>query len=337
MMSTMLASESTLTVRVRGRRDKDPLGSADEALSTFLSVRPRLFGVAYRILGSAADAEDIVQNVWLRWQMKDRSVVRDAAAFLTTTTVRLAVNLAQSAHARRETYVGPWLPEPVDTSVDPYLGAECDDALELAVLVLLQKLSPNERAAYVLHEAFDYPFQRIAEILQLTAANVRQLVSRARKHIRSERQAPASAMEQKALLTAFLAAAQEGNAVKLEGLFAPDVASYADGGGILNVARVPVVGRTLVARYVANTAPFWEGVNLRMTSANGRAALLIFRGDEVTALATIAGSKRRINQIMWVMRPSKLTAIARSLRDSSAPSARPNARARLRGRRRGVS
>src|SRR5262245_45963559 len=116
-------------------RDLPGHDSIDDALSTFLNMRARLFGVAYRILGSAADAEDVVQNAWLRWQMTDRSVVRNAPAFLTTTTTRLAVNLARSAHARREAYVGPWLPEPVDTSLDPFLGAERHDALELAVLV----------------------------------------------------------------------------------------------------------------------------------------------------------------------------------------------------------
>ena len=317
-----------------------PADSIDEALSVFLSVRPRLFGMAYRILGSAADADDIVQSVWLRWQMKDRSAVRDAPAFLTTTTVRLAVNLAQSAHARRETYIGPWLPEPVDTSDDPYLGAECDDALELAVLVLLEKLSPNERAAYVLHEAFDYPFRQIAEILRLTEANVRQLVTRARKHIRSERRAPASAAQQKRLLTAFITAAQEGDILALEGLFSRNVASYADGGGILNAARVPVVGRSIVAHYIAKiAAPFWAGVTLELIDANGRAALVMSRGDQVVALAAITAAKRRIEQIMWVMRPSKLTAISRSLRAARASSAgaRPGPRPRASRRRRRVT
>jgi RNA polymerase sigma-70 factor (ECF subfamily) len=299
--------------------------SIDDALSVFLSVRPRLFGIAYRILGSAADAEDIVQSAWLRWQMKDRSAVRDAPAFLTTTAVRLAVNLAQSAHARRESYVGPWLPEPVDTSLDPCLGAECDDALELAVLMLLEKLSPNERAAYVLREAFDYPHRQIAEILKLTEVNVRQLITRARRHISAERRAPASPTEHKRLLTAFISAAQEGNVIELEGLFAPDVASYADGGGIMNAARIPVVGRSLVAKYVARiAAPFWGGLSLKLIDANGRASLAMLRGNELIALATITASRRHINQIMWVMRPSKLTAISRSssLYPSRAPSAR---------------
>jgi RNA polymerase sigma-70 factor (ECF subfamily) len=325
----MTASASTVAPRVTGHRGTAPAGSIDDALSTFLRVRPRLFGVAYRILGSAADADDVVQSVWLKWQMKDRSVVHDAVAFLTTAAVRLAVNVAQSAHARREAYVGPWLPEPVDTSEDPYLGAECDDALELAVLVLLEKLSPNERAAYVLREAFDYPYRQIADILRLTEANVRQLITRARKHISDGRRAPASAAEQKRLLTAFISAAQEGNLVQLEGLFAPDVASYADGGGILNAARIPVVGRSLVAKYISRIAgPFWAGVNLQLTDANGRAALLMLRGTEVVALATVAGSKRRIEQIMWVMRPSKLAAISRSLQAPRAIPVRPPSRRR---------
>jgi RNA polymerase sigma factor (sigma-70 family) len=311
-MTTISAAPEAISGQRRTSAD-----SIDDALAAFLGVRARLFGIAYRILGSAADADDIVQSVWLKWQMTDRSVVREPAAFLTTTAVRLAIKVAQSAHARRETYVGPWLPEPVDTSTDPYLGAECGDALELAVLVLLEKLSPNERAAYVLREAFDYPYGQIAETLQLTEPNVRQLITRARKHVRSERHAPASAGEQKRLLSAFISAAQEGNVVALEGLFAPEVASYADGGGILNAARVPVRGRAIVAKYIAKiAAPFWAGVTLKIIDANGRASLAMLRAGEVIALATITASKRRIEQIMWVMRPSKLVAISQALKAS---------------------
>ncbi len=316
-MTTKTEAQPIAAAEVVSGQRSPSADSIDDALSVFLGVRSRLFGVAYRILGTASDAEDIVQSVWLKWQMTNRSVVREPTAFLTTATVRLAITVAQSAHARRESYIGPWLPEPVDTSVDPYLGAERDDALELAVLVLLEKLSPNERAAYVLREAFDYAYGQIAEILQLTETNVRQLITRARKHIASERRAPASAAAQRRLLTAFIAAAQEGNVVKLEGLFAPDVASYADGGGILNAARIPVRGRPLVAKYIAKiAAPFWAGVNLKLIDANGRACLAMLRGDEIIALATITASKRRIEQIMWVMRPSKLVAISRSLQAS---------------------
>ena len=159
----------------------------DDGLSAFLSVRPRLFGIAYRMLGSAVEAEDIVQDVWLRWQTADRSLVRDAAAFLATTATRLSINLIQSARTRRETYVGPWLPEPVDTRADPRLDAERGQALACGVRLLLEKLTPTERAAYILREAFDYPYRDIANVLRLQEANARQVVTRARKHVASGR------------------------------------------------------------------------------------------------------------------------------------------------------
>src|SRR5688572_5175788 len=168
------------------RAGQSKTGTYDDGLSAFLSVRPRLFAIAYRMLGSAAEAEDIVQDAWVRWQTTDRSVVRNAAAFLATVTTRLAINVMQSAHSCRETYVGPWLPEPVDTSADPGLGAERGEALELGVLILLEKLSPVERAAYILREAFDYAYRDIAGALRLQEANARQLVTRARQHLANE-------------------------------------------------------------------------------------------------------------------------------------------------------
>jgi RNA polymerase sigma factor (sigma-70 family) len=167
----------------------DEASTDDDGLSAFLNVRPRLFGIAYRMLGSAAAAEDIVQDVWVRWQTTDRSVVRDTAAFLATTTTRLAINVINSARSRRETYMAPSRPEPVDTSADPALGAERSEALEFAVL-LLEKLSPTGRAAYVLREAFDYSYREIADVLRLGEANTRQLVTRARQHLAAGRCAP---------------------------------------------------------------------------------------------------------------------------------------------------
>lgn len=141
----------------------------ERAAQVFAEVRGRLFGIAYRMLGSATEAEDLVQEVWMRWQAYDRATVDNPAAFLATTITRLAINELQSARVRRETYVGPWLPEPVDTGADPYLGAERGEALSLAVLLLLERLSPTERAAYVLREAFDYPYPQIAEIVGLSS------------------------------------------------------------------------------------------------------------------------------------------------------------------------
>lgn len=190
---------------------------AFDGFSSFANVRSRLFGIAYRMLGSAVEAEDIVQEVWLRWQSTDRSVVQDPPAFMATTAMRLCINSANSAHSRRETCVEEF-PEPVDTAADPALGAELGEALELAVWVLLEKLSPTERAAYVLREAFDYSYRQIAGILQTSQANARQLVSRGRKHIAEGRSAPVRLAEQRRLLSAFINAAQKGDMAALEGL-----------------------------------------------------------------------------------------------------------------------
>jgi len=201
----------------------------DDGLSTFASVRPRRFGIAYRMLKSAAEAEDIVQDVWLRWQSTNRSVIESPPAFLATTATRLCINLAQSARTRRETYFGTWLPEPVDVSNDPGLDAERGQALKSAIIVLLEKLSPTERAAYVLREAFDYPYCQIADILKMEEANARQLVSRARKHISDGRCMPVSKSEQQRFLDAFIGAAQKGDLIALEDLFAADAASWSDG------------------------------------------------------------------------------------------------------------
>jgi len=190
----------------------------DDGLSAFLSVRPRLFGIAYRMLGSAAEAEDTVQDVWVRWQMADRSAVRDAAAFLATTTRRLAINVMQSARSRHETSVGCWLPEPVDAGGGPGEGAERDEALELGVLVLLRKLSRTERAAYILREAFDYTYQDIASVLRLEVANARQVVTRARQHVGDGRRSLVDSGGHSGLLEAFIAATRDGDVAGLENI-----------------------------------------------------------------------------------------------------------------------
>ncbi len=281
------------------------------ALSQFIQARPRLFGIAYRMLGSATEAEDILQEVWLRWQHYDHSVVESPTAFLATATTRLAINASQSARARHEAYIGPWLPEPVDTSADPSLGAERGEALEFAVLLLLEKLSPVERAAYVLREAFDYPYSTISEIVQLKEPAVRQLVSRARKHLVAERRAPVADEQQRQLLAAFLTAAQDGDFDSLEKLFAEDVVSYSDGGGRAIAARIPVIGRTRVAKFVAAFAShFWTGVSLRWTEANGQPSVVLSRDGVDFTLLTIAASAEGIDQLLWMMNPEKLESVA---------------------------
>ncbi|WST99101.1 sigma-70 family RNA polymerase sigma factor [Streptomyces sp. NBC_01124] len=203
----------------------------DEAVSVFVELRPRLFGIAYRVLGSVVEAEDVVQEVWLRWQKTDRSAVNSPIAFLSSTTTRLALNVAQSARVRRESYIGPWLPEPVDTSNDLELGAEREEDLAIALLLVLQKLTPVERAAYVLREAFDYAYADIAEILQVSLVNVRKIVSRARKHLCADQQATVGAEEHRQLLDAFLSAARTGNTARLEAVLIPEAVRTYEGGG----------------------------------------------------------------------------------------------------------
>jgi RNA polymerase sigma-70 factor (ECF subfamily) len=166
------------------------VANTDDGLSAFLGVRPRLFRIAYRMLGSAAEAEDVVQDVWVRWQTADRGAVQNAAAFLTTTTTRLAINVMQSARARRETCAGAWLPEPVDASADHGREAEQAQALEGAFLLLLETLTPTERAAFILREAYDHPYRDIANVLRLEEANARQVVTRARRHLATGRVTP---------------------------------------------------------------------------------------------------------------------------------------------------
>ena len=189
----------------------------EDGVAAFVGARRRMFGIAYRMLGSAAEAEDILQDVWLRWQAADRTAVSNPAAFLATMTTRLAINLVRSARSRRETYVGFGLPEPMVAREDPAVELERGEALELALRVLMESLSPRERAAYILREAFGYLFPEIARVLRLTEANTRQLISRARKRIGEARRAPVSTTERRRLLDAFVAAAQKGDLVRLEG------------------------------------------------------------------------------------------------------------------------
>jgi len=282
----------------------------DDGLEAFSSVRPRLFGIAYRMLGSAAEAEDLVQDVWMRWQTTDRKAVQDASAYLATITTRLAINVVQSARSRREAYFGIWLPEPMDTSADPGLGAQRGEALEFAVLLLLEKLSPTERAAYILREAFDYPYDEIGEILKVSEANARQLVTRARKHITEGRRRRVDAVEQRRLLETFITAAQKGEFAPLEALLASDVVSYSDGGGLVRAAGKPITGRERVARFISAVAThFWRGVTVSVVEANCQGCALISRDSAVVALVTVGASEDGIDQIMWMLRPSKLAGV----------------------------
>ncbi|MDG4828126.1 RNA polymerase sigma-70 factor [Solwaraspora sp. WMMD1047] len=291
-----------------GESRQDDHSSSDAGLAGFTSVRPRLFGIAYRMLGSVAEAEDIVQDAWVRWQQADRSAVRNPAAFLTTTTTRLAINAATSARVRRETYPGPWLPEPIDTTADPTLGAERAEALDLAVLLLLERLAPTERAAYVLHEAFDYPYRQIAEVLDTSEANARQLASRARRHLAAERSAPVDRAEHRRLVEAFLAAARGGDLAAFERLLTAEVVARSDGGGRVHAARKELHGVSRVTNFLDNVLrKYWRAAAIRIVPVNGASGLLVPSATGTPqALIVLDASPHGIERLLIVTNPDKL-------------------------------
>ena len=200
----------------------DEVSDADAA--SFHAVRPRLFGIAYRVLGDVTEADDVVQDTWIRWQTTDRSDVRDAAAFLATTTRHLAIHVIQSARVRRETSVAPQLVEVVGVGTDPACDAERREALEIAIRALLEKLSPTERAAYLLREAFDYRYRELGAVLELSEANARQIVTRARRRLSGEPRRPLRAAEQERLVDVFVATVRAGDLATLERLLNADAA-----------------------------------------------------------------------------------------------------------------
>jgi RNA polymerase sigma-70 factor (ECF subfamily) len=217
------------------------------------ALRRHGFGVAYRMLGSVSEAEDVAQEALLRLTRQD-APIKEPAAWMTTVVTRLSINVLKSARARREAYVGPWLPEPLveDPAPGPASRAELADSLSLALLVLLERLTPVERAAYLLREVFGYEYAQIAEIIEQTEVNSRQVVTRARKHLEANRpRFDADEAARDALLERFLAAAEEGDLEALEELLAKDAVLYADSGGKAMAPQEPLVGAALIARFMA--------------------------------------------------------------------------------------
>lgn len=243
--------------RVRDETSCEPQGQfvqLERALAFFTRARPWLFGVAYRILGNAADAEDVVQNVWMRWQRCDRAAVEAPAAFLATTASRLAINAIQSARARHETHLDAQHSGQSVVATDPVSGAEQREALEAAVLVLLEKLSPAERAAYVLREAFEYPYEHIAALIETSEAATRQLVSRARKRLASGRRQAVDAREGTRLTAALVAAAQTGHLGALEQLLTAAITSTTRGVRVPRMSPESKIGHRRIVQFRRRTA-----------------------------------------------------------------------------------
>ncbi|MFG2111846.1 sigma-70 family RNA polymerase sigma factor [Streptomyces sp. NPDC048718] len=206
--------------RSPGTRPTAGDGTLEATAAAFEGLRPRLFGTAYRIVGSRVEAEDVVQDIWLRWQLTDRSVVISPVAFLSRATARLALNVARSARSRYQTPLGPWLPELVDPGTDPEAGMQRVEELASALLVVLERLTPAERAVYILREAFEYAYGDIAGMLGLSVVNIRQISSRARRRLAAEHRRAVDPTEHRRLLAAFVAAARAGDTAALESLLA---------------------------------------------------------------------------------------------------------------------
>ena len=218
----------------------------------FAVCRPRLLGIAYGLLGELTEAEDVVQDAWLRWDRADREAVRNAEAFLVTVTTRLALDRLRSARARREIYVGPWLPEPLVTDPEsPETKVIEAEQLNLALLGALERLNPVERAVLVLRDVFDLEYAEIADVLEKTPANVRQIAKRARDHAGDPgRSRPVSEEERQRLAGAFLTAAVSGEIDQVRDLLAADAIMYTDGGGVVTAARKPIYGAEKIARFM---------------------------------------------------------------------------------------
>ncbi|UTT62492.1 RNA polymerase sigma factor SigJ [Microcella humidisoli] len=284
-------------------------------MSAFEAARPRLTGLAYRLLGSWAEAEDVVQDAWPKWAAVAGPGIANPDAYLTTMVTRLALTALDSARVRREQYVGPWLPEPVDTRADPALGAETAEDLDLATLLLLERLSGPERAALVLREAFAYDYACLAEVLGTSEAAARQLVSRGRRALEGQRRQRVDEAQRGQLLAAFVAAAQGGDLAALEAVLVDDAVAISDGGGVVSAARRPVHGAEQVARFVLGVLEkFGQGVRSIPVQANGETAFLAIaegpEGVEPVALWALDIGDEGVRGVLIVRAPDKLARFA---------------------------
>ncbi len=293
--------------------------TTDTETDVFEEHRPVLLGVAYRMLGRVADAEDVVQEAWLRWSGADRSEVREPRGYLVRITTRLAIDRLRQVKARGETYVGPWLPEPYvtdfgDTVPDAAERAVLADSVSLAVLVVLESLSPLERAVFVLREAFGYPYADIATMLDRSESAVRQLGGRARKHVEERRpRYDVDPAQRRDLTERFLAASMDGDIEGLMSLLAPDVRLVGDSGG---KAKAPV--RVLetadkVGRFITGVAGKGGGVpdlSFRFLEVNGGPAVLMMSGDKPDSVLQLEVLDGRIQSVYIIRNPDKLRSLA---------------------------
>jgi RNA polymerase sigma-70 factor (ECF subfamily) len=283
----------------------------DSHLGIFEALRGRLFGLAYRMLGSRTDAEDVVQDAYLRWHQADRSAIRTPQAWLVTTTTRLAIDRLRALRTARDAYVGPWLPEPLlqDGPDTPDYQATLASDLSMAFLLLLERLAPEERAAFLLHDVFETGYADIARMLGKTEAACRQIVTRARQRVRGDRQRFEATGEAKArLLASFTAAMDARDEQTLLKLFTPDAVWMSDGGGVVAAAPRPLVGIDRVVRIVLGLQRLHaqRGVTLEPAQVNGEPGLVLRHGGRVGATYAIDVVDGRIAAVYVVLNPAKL-------------------------------
>jgi RNA polymerase sigma-70 factor (ECF subfamily) len=285
----------------------------------FTGYRRLLFAIAYRMLGTVSDAEDLVQETYLRWQRAHAPGAPAIAApksWLTATITNLCIDRLRSAQVRREEYVGPWLPEPMltDASADPAVGAELADTLSLAFLTVLERLNPVERAIFLLHDVFGYGFAEIAPIVGKSESNCRQLGRRSREHVHAARQRFAPSPSERERLTAeFLRACSEGDLPGLIALLSDDIAVWSDGGGKVQAARKPVLGAEKAANFLLRLVQFGvvEQASYELTEVNGQPSIVARIGDAPFGVVSLDITADRIAAIAIVVNPEKLRAITR--------------------------
>jgi RNA polymerase sigma-70 factor (ECF subfamily) len=278
-----------------------------KATERFQAQRPLAFSIAYRMLGSKAEAEDIVQEAWLRWQQQGGAALESDRAWLTTIVTRLCLDHLKSAHVRRETYPGPWLPEPL---VDHEQIVPVDsESISMAFMVLLESLSPLERAVFLLQQVFDYSHAEVAGIVGANEASCRQALHRAKQQLKAKRPRFASSRQShERLLMAFVQAVSSGDLNALTALFAEDVAFIGDGGGKAKTARKAISGRAAVARGALGGAArnFPPGARLEYADVNGWPGALVWAGDRLEGVLSIECDDHQIHTIHLVMNPDKL-------------------------------
>ncbi len=296
------------------------------AVEEFEAQRSRLFGLAYRLLGSAAEAEDAIQDAYLRLHAADRAAIASLPAWLTKVVTNLCLNRLTSARARREIYVGPWLPEPVITgggALGPLDTAEQRESVSIALLTVMERLGPSERAAFVLREAFGYSHQEVAQILETSDANARQLHHRARQRLgeSAPRFRPDPAQLRR-LVERFFTASHNGDVAALVTMLTADVTSTADGGGKVAAARRPIVGRDRVSRYLAGalSRPSLPPTRLDVAEVNGEPAMLAFLGATLAGVLFFDIEGDRIAALRVVANPDKLSFVAKQLSQTAGLS-----------------